>query len=62
MLPSMSEAEMDAISNPTTGLLVFQNDGTIGFYYYNGTEWSMIGGGSGSGEFDPTLIYTTDGF
>ena len=61
MLPSMSELERDAINNPTTGLLIFQNDGTAGFYYYNGTEWAMIGGG-GSAEFDPTLIYTTDGF
>ena len=58
MLPSMTEAQRDSINNPTTGLLVFQNDGTSGFYYYNGIEWILIGGA----EFDPTLIYTTDGF
>jgi len=58
MLPSMTEVQRDAISSPTTGLLVFQNDGTAGFYYYNGIEWTLIGGA----EFDPTLIYTTDGF
>ena len=60
MLPSMSETERDAIVSPTMGLLIFQNNGASGFYYYNGTQWAMIGGGSG--EFDPTLIYTTDGF
>jgi hypothetical protein len=58
MLPSMTEAQRDAISSPTTGLLVFQNDGTNGFYYYNGTQWTLIG----AAEFDPTLIYTADGF
>ena len=58
MLPSMTEVQRDSINNPTTGLLVFQNDGTTGFYYYNGIEWTLIGGA----EFDPTLIYTTDGF
>ena len=58
MLPSMTEVQRDAINNPTTGLLIFQNDGTVGFYYYNGTQWTLIG----AAEFDPTLIYTTDGF
>ncbi|MEC9209749.1 MAG: hypothetical protein VX762_04915 [Bacteroidota bacterium] len=60
MLPSMTELQRDAINNPTTGLLIFQNDATSGFYYYNGTSWELIGGGNSS--FDPTLIYTTDGF
>ena len=55
----MSEAERDSINNPSKGLLIFQNDETVGFYYYNGTTWTLIGGNS---EFDPTLIYTTDGF
>ena len=57
MLPSMTEAQRDSINSPTTGLLIFQNDGTTGFYYYNGIEWTLIGA-----QFDPTLIYTTDGF
>ena len=58
MLPSMTEVQRDAISSPTTGLLIFQNNGAAGFYYYNGIEWTLIG----AAEFDPTLIYTTDGF
>jgi hypothetical protein len=58
MLPNMTEIQRDAISSPATGLLIFQNDGTAGFYYYNGAQWTLIGGA----EFDPTLIYTTDGF
>ena len=62
MLPNMTEVQRDAINNPTTGLLIFQNDGTTGFYYYDGTGWALLGGGGGGGAFDPTLIYTTDGF
>ena len=61
MLPSMTEVQKDAINNPTAGLLIFQHDGTAGFYYYSGTVWTLLGGG-GSAAFDPTLIYTTDGF
>jgi hypothetical protein len=62
MLPNMTETQRDSINNPTTGLLVFQNDGTVGFYYYSGVEWTLIGATVGSTEFDPTLIYITDGF
>ena len=58
MLPSMTEAQRDSIHSPTTGLLIYQNNGTTGFYYYNSIEWTLIG----TAEFDPTLIYTTDGF
>jgi hypothetical protein len=54
----MTEVQRDAISSPTTGLLIFQNNGTAGFYYYNGLEWTLLG----AAEFDPTLIYTTEGF
>ena len=57
-LPSMTEIQRDAINSPTTGLLIFQNDGIAGFYYYDGNAWTLIG----AAEFDPTLIYTTDGF
>ena len=64
MLPSMSESQRDAINNPTTGLLIFQNDATAGFYYYDGSSWTAItgGGGSSTGSDVNTLIYTTNGF
>jgi uncharacterized protein (TIGR02145 family) len=38
----MTEAERDAISAPATGLLIFQTDGTSGFYYYSGAAWMPI--------------------
>ena len=65
LLPSMTEAQRNAIATPATGLLVFQTDNTPGFYYYDGANWTAIaggGGGSSSGSDANTLIYTTNGF
>lgn len=42
LVPRMSEAQKDAISSPATGLLIFQNNNTIGFYYYNGSSWIQL--------------------
>src|SRR5580692_5855269 len=33
LAPRMTTAQRTAISSPATGLLVFQTDGTSGFYY-----------------------------
>jgi hypothetical protein len=41
LVPSMTQAQRDAISSPATGLLVFQTDGTSGFYYYTGSQWAL---------------------
>ena len=45
LIPRMTEVQRDAIASPATGLMIFQTDGTAGFYYYNGA-WTAIGGGS----------------
>ena len=66
LLPKMTLSQRDAISNPTSGLLIFQTDNTPGFYYFDGTSWKGLiqtapvssGGSSDSN----TLIYTTNGF
>jgi hypothetical protein len=46
LIPRMTTAQRNAISSPATGLMIFQTDSTAGFYYYNGTAWSAVGGGS----------------
>ena len=50
LIPRMTEAQRDLISTPATGLLVYQNDGTAGFYFYDGTAWTSLSGGGGSTE------------
>jgi len=47
LIPRMTLTQKNAIATPATGLLVYQTDGTSGFYYYNGTGWSTFGGGAG---------------
>ena len=32
LVPRMTEAQKNAISSPAQGLLIYQTDGTIGFY------------------------------
>ena len=66
LLPKMTLSQRDAISNPTSGLLIFQTDNTPGFYYFDGTSWKgliQIAPVSSGGSSDSnTLIYTTNGF
>ena len=47
LVPRMTEAQRDAINPaPTaTGLMIYQTDGTAGFYYFDGTAWKSIGAG-----------------
>ena len=43
LLPSrMNETQKDAITSPATGLIIYQTNGTPGFYYYTGTRWVLL--------------------
>lgn len=48
LVPRMSQGQRNLISSPATGLLIYQNDNTPGFYFYNGTAWTAIAGGGAS--------------
>ena len=39
LIPRMTADQRDAISPAATGLMIYQTDGTVGFYYYNGSSW-----------------------
>lgn len=43
LAPRMTQAQKTAIATPATGLLIYQTDGTAGFYYYNGSAWMPFG-------------------
>lgn len=48
LVPRMTTAQRTAIVLPATGLLVYQTDGTKGFYYYTGTAWTTVSGANTS--------------
>ena len=62
LFPRMTKAQRQAIITPPAGLLVFQTDAPIGFYYFDGTHWVFLTGSSSVGTDPNTLIYTVNGF
>lgn len=54
LIPRMLQSERTGISSPATGLLVYQTDGSKGFYYFDGAIWVQLAAGalSGSGAND----------
>ncbi len=45
LVPRMTASQRGLIASPATGLMVYQTDGTAGFYFYNGTAWTTLSGG-----------------
>ena len=50
LVPRMTQAQRTIIATPATGLLVYQTDGSAGFYFYDGASWVAV---SGSGPVGP---------
>jgi len=48
LMPTLTETYRNAISKPSTGLLIFQNTKPTGFYFYDGSQWLKIIEGSAS--------------
>ena len=48
LTPRMTSVQRTAISTPATGLIVYQTDGTAGFYYYDGSSWLKMSTGTSS--------------
>ncbi|MEI6138541.1 MAG: hypothetical protein WCP85_04730 [Mariniphaga sp.] len=44
LIPRMTQTGRDAIVSPANGLLIFQTNGTTGFYYYE-SAWKFVGNG-----------------
>jgi len=48
LVPRMTAAQKRQINNPANGLLIYQTDSTIGFYFYNGTQWNALNSSTSS--------------
>jgi sugar lactone lactonase YvrE len=57
VLPSMTSMQSISIVIPAKGLLVFQTDGTFGFYYYDGHVWLSLPGGELVNENGSSPVY-----
>lgn len=42
LIPRLTATEKSQISNPATGLLIYQTNDSTGFYYYSGSGWVRI--------------------
>lgn len=60
LIPRMTFAQRTAIASPAEGLLVYQNSGTTGFYYYDGSGWEFVGDDQDWTE-TPSYLYTDEG-
>ena len=47
LIPRLTTAQRTAIVSPATSLMVYQTDGTAGFYYFDGSIWQLLATGSG---------------
>lgn len=43
LIPRMTQSERNAISNPATSLLIYQTDSIPGYYYFDGSKWTLVG-------------------
>ncbi len=51
LIPRMTSTQRGAITPPANGLLVFQTDGEVGFYYYTGSSWLRITNANDASDF-----------
>ena len=47
LIPRLTETQRDDISAPATGLMIYQTNGTSGFYFWDGAAWTKIDGVAG---------------
>ena len=53
LIPRLTTAQMNAITSPALGLMVFNTTANL-FYYFDGSVWSAVGGGPAGGDLTGT--------
>lgn len=62
LTPRLTQAQRTAIASPATGLLVYQTDAVTGFYFYNGTAWTILSAGTVQWQTASNGIFYNSGF
>lgn len=57
LIPRMTEAQMNAITSPATGLMIYQTNNSTGFKFHDGIGWSPVS----SSMYDYTYQITSAG-
>jgi len=52
LIPRMTELQRGQISSPVEGLLIYQTNGTTGFWFFDGSSWAQISGAGGDNLYD----------
>jgi len=60
LIPRMTQVQKGAIAAPATGLLIYQTDGTAGFWYYDGAIWTTFGGADNDWTVVGTEMYNAN--
>jgi hypothetical protein len=60
LIPRMTQSERSSISTPSNGLMVYQTNGTSGFYFYDGSSWVRLAAGTESLYTEGAGINITD--
>ncbi len=58
LIPRMDSTQRVAITSPATGLLVYQTDGTGGFWFYNGSAWADLSAADSDWTISGNNIYS----
>lgn len=61
LIPRMTFSEMTNIPSPATSLLVYSTDATMGFHYFDGTDWALLSADN-LGNHKATNNITIDGY
>ena len=59
LIPRMTKAQRNSINSPAEGLLIYQIDDTVGFWYHSFGIWKLIGSGTGSSIVNGTATGNT---